>query len=201
MANFYKKSPSTGKRAAQAYGGDNEEKKSSQLGRSMIEMLGVLAIIGVLSIGGIAGYSKAMTKHNINKAIEQISMIITNVQTLFSNTNDYSALREKALSLGIFPDDMEKIDERSAYNVFGQDVYVEGHKRDWFIQYHVPSLEACIAILTQNWGEISSFTGMVAGNTKYIFSKTPISAFEAEKACKESESVNRGSIFFVLYFR
>ncbi len=27
-----------------------------QCGRSMIEMLGVLAIIGVLSIGGIAGY-------------------------------------------------------------------------------------------------------------------------------------------------
>ena len=31
-------------------------------GRSMIEMLGVLAIIAVLSVGGIAGYSKAMEK-------------------------------------------------------------------------------------------------------------------------------------------
>ena len=29
--------------------------KKSQIGRSMIEMLGVLAIIGVLSVGGIAG--------------------------------------------------------------------------------------------------------------------------------------------------
>ncbi len=34
--------------------------KHSQLGRSMIEMLGVLAIIAVLSVGGIAGFSKAM---------------------------------------------------------------------------------------------------------------------------------------------
>ncbi|MBR2136742.1 MAG: prepilin-type N-terminal cleavage/methylation domain-containing protein [Alphaproteobacteria bacterium] len=33
--------------------------KTNQSGRSMIEMLGVLAIIGVLSVGGIAGYSKA----------------------------------------------------------------------------------------------------------------------------------------------
>ena len=33
---------------------------SNQNGRSMIEMLGVLAIIGVLSGGGIIGYSKAM---------------------------------------------------------------------------------------------------------------------------------------------
>ena len=34
----------------------------NESGRSMIEMLGVLAIIGVLSVGGIAGYSKAMNK-------------------------------------------------------------------------------------------------------------------------------------------
>ena len=33
---------------------------ANYFGRSMIEMLGVLAIIGVLSVGGIAGYSKAM---------------------------------------------------------------------------------------------------------------------------------------------
>ena len=34
--------------------------KHSQLGRSMIEMLGVLAIIAVLSFGGIAGYSRGI---------------------------------------------------------------------------------------------------------------------------------------------
>ena len=32
----------------------------TQSGRSIVEMLGVLAIIGVLSVGAIAGYSKAM---------------------------------------------------------------------------------------------------------------------------------------------
>ena len=48
----------------------------SQYGRSMIEMLGVLAIIGVLSVGGIAGYSKAMEQFRINKAISEYSMLI-----------------------------------------------------------------------------------------------------------------------------
>ena len=33
---------------------------NKESGRSMVEMLGVLAIIGVLSVGAIAGYSKAM---------------------------------------------------------------------------------------------------------------------------------------------
>ena len=40
---------------------------ASQYGRSMVEMLGVLAIVGVLSVGGIAGYSKAMMKYKMNK--------------------------------------------------------------------------------------------------------------------------------------
>ena len=46
------------------------------LGRSMIEMLGVLAIIGVLSVGGIAGYSKAMEKFKLNKTINEYSYLI-----------------------------------------------------------------------------------------------------------------------------
>ena len=50
--------------------------KQNQFGRSMIEMLGVLAIIGVLSVGGIAGYSKAMEQFRINKAISEYSMLI-----------------------------------------------------------------------------------------------------------------------------
>ena len=33
-------------------------KHINENGRSMVEMLGVLAIIGVLSVGGIAGYSR-----------------------------------------------------------------------------------------------------------------------------------------------
>ncbi|MBR3502260.1 MAG: hypothetical protein IKO06_05070 [Alphaproteobacteria bacterium] len=55
----------------------------TQNGRSMIEMLGVLAIIGVLSVGGIAGYSKAMQKYRINKTIEQITLIAGNLRAFF----------------------------------------------------------------------------------------------------------------------
>ena len=51
-------------------------RQANPLGRSMIEMLGVLAIIGVLSVGGIAGYSKAMEKFKVNNAIEEYSYLI-----------------------------------------------------------------------------------------------------------------------------
>ena len=42
----------------------------TQLGRSMIEMLGVLAIVGVLSVGGLAGYTRAMRSKKINDALD-----------------------------------------------------------------------------------------------------------------------------------
>lgn len=44
--------------------------KKSESGRSMVEMLGVLAIIGVLSVGGIAGYSLAMRRHRANGVVD-----------------------------------------------------------------------------------------------------------------------------------
>ena len=46
----------------------------SQSGRSMVEMLGTLAIIGVLSIGGIAGYSYGMDKYRANETINDIML-------------------------------------------------------------------------------------------------------------------------------
>ena len=51
-------------------------------GRSMVEMLGVLAIIGVLSVGAISGYSKAMLKYKLNKYSENLSILFFNVQAL-----------------------------------------------------------------------------------------------------------------------
>ena len=57
-------------------------RQANPLGRSMIEMLGVLAIIGVLSVGGIAGYSKAMQKWEDNKQIEQLGELFYNTINL-----------------------------------------------------------------------------------------------------------------------
>lgn len=70
----------------------NTFRTSQQSGRSMVEMLGVLAIVGVLSIGGVAGYSKAMAKYKINKTLDQVSMLITGIRTAYGNQNSYTGL-------------------------------------------------------------------------------------------------------------
>ena len=50
---------------------------SCESGRSMVEMLGVLAIIGVLTIGGLAGYNYAMRSHKTNEIINGASTLYT----------------------------------------------------------------------------------------------------------------------------
>lgn len=53
----------------------------NEKGRSMIEMLGVLAIIGVLSVGGMAGYTKAMEQYRANKLTESLDIAMANIQS------------------------------------------------------------------------------------------------------------------------
>ncbi len=55
--------------------------KTNETGRSMVEMLGVLAIIGVLSIGGIAGYTMAMNRYRANVVVDMANKYAVTVYT------------------------------------------------------------------------------------------------------------------------
>ena len=152
--------------------------KPNENGRSMIEMLGVLAIIGVLSVGGIAGYSKAMEQFKINKTIDQIVQIATNIQILYANqkNNDtkYEDLTSSvAVELGAIPDDMETSTNRynsteikhtfngylgiAGYEVWGSS---KMHQAFSIVLDDLPKT-ACVKLATYDWGSSSS-SGLVS---------------------------------------
>ena len=87
-------------------------RQANPLGRSMIEMLGVLAIIGVLSVGGIAGYSKAMEKFKLNKIINEYSMFLYNLvehlddlhRWAHETTQQSQVITEELYAMNIVPD-------------------------------------------------------------------------------------------------
>ena len=54
-------------------------RRKNESGRSMVEMLGILAIIGVLSAGGVYGYGVAMKKHKANELLYQASMLASSI--------------------------------------------------------------------------------------------------------------------------
>jgi len=151
--------------------------KDNETGRSMIEMLGVLAIIGVLSVGGIAGYSKAMMKYRTNKTIEQISMIVTNVRTLFGTQKSYKALGDTTngsliAKARLFPDELLVGTEGivSKGNPFGGDIYLTAGDRfakddnkSFVLAFDSIPEEACMDLATQDWGSASG-SGLIEAN-------------------------------------
>ena len=142
--------------------------KSEQSGRSMVEMLGVLAIIGVLSVGGIAGYSKAMAKFKLSKAMDQVTTIVTNIRTLYASQPSYSDLTtEVAIRIGAIPTEMlngvSPTSATAVYNAYSGKVGVFSSTdgTDFGILFLGLGKEACVALLTADWGRESG-SGFVA---------------------------------------
>lgn len=96
----------------------------NQSGRSMVEMLGVLAIIGVLSVGAINGYSKAMTKYKLNKFAEGLNSLLNYALQYMpqfdSGAKNYTEIIYK---LNLLPDGMtyDAVQKR-IYDIFDNEI-------------------------------------------------------------------------------
>jgi len=152
--------------------------KNNQSGRSMVEMLGVLAIIGVLSAGGLAGYSKAMFKHKLNSTMDQITMLVTNIRTMYGTQGNYDGLDNgAAVDLGIVPAIMGSTSTLT--NPFKGNVTITrlladdgattapstGSATAFAVTYDSLPKEACIALATSDFGSGagSGFIGVTIG--------------------------------------
>ena len=85
----------------------NKMLKKFETGRSMIEMLGVLAIIGVLSVGGIAGYTTAMRSHRANEIINGASMLY--MMGMSQNAGEGNGILQFTTSIGAVPSGANQI--------------------------------------------------------------------------------------------
>ncbi|MBR3782612.1 MAG: hypothetical protein IKL14_04480 [Alphaproteobacteria bacterium] len=59
-------------------------------GRSMIEMLGVLAIMGVITVGAIGMISTAMRTQKLTTVNDQVVQMVTMVRNLHAEYDDFS---------------------------------------------------------------------------------------------------------------
>ena len=62
--------------------------RRNETGRSMVEMLGVLAIIGVLSIGALAGFNMAMLRYKTNELANAIDKLFVLIETEAVNAEE-----------------------------------------------------------------------------------------------------------------
>ena len=143
-------------------------------GRSMVEMLGVLAIIGVLSVGAIAGYSKAMLKYKLNKYSEQMNTVINAIarnahsfDNIYSQNGLSTSLTSYFVKMGEVPKEMVTSNPEYLRDIFGMRwtiVMSSDSKSILLSSYDTPStksadeLERCrtfIMLAKENSGNIS----------------------------------------------
>ncbi len=174
-----------------------------QDGRSMIEMLGVLAIIGVLSVGGIAGYSKAMMKFKINKTIDQITQTSQNIRTLYARQKSYKNLSHKVVRKANLAPSELFLGSGSDYNMtnaWGGTFAVNTHSLktmgdDKAFVIHLQNIpeEACIELLTQDWGSDAN-SGLVAVGGSYVTGSTGLlgcsGSISYQVACPDGSEVS-----------
>ena len=63
---------------------------NQESGRSMIEMLGVLAIMGVITVGAIGMISTAMRTQKLTTVNDQVVQMVTMVRNLHAEYDDFS---------------------------------------------------------------------------------------------------------------
>lgn len=166
----------------------------NEQGRSMIEMLGVLAIVGVLSVGGIAGYSKAMNKFKTNKVVDQISMLSTNIRTLFSSQGNYNGLNNTtAIKTGSVPSEMYNVNASNTStisNAFGGDVKIYAADVNsitdggFVIAIDNVPQASCVSIATSEWGSDAG-SGLYGIGIPGVSTKTAADTFTIETSGKE----------------
>jgi type II secretory pathway pseudopilin PulG len=150
----------------------------------MIEMLGVLAIVGILSIGGISGYSKALAKMKNNQLITQISQLVMNIRALYFTQKNFAGISEKALlSTGSVPVDMMSEDAAEdegtvdlIKHIYNGYVYVfpslDATGKQGAFEIYAVGLpqDACVVLATMDWGQdpSSGFEAMYIGTADEV---------------------------------
>ena len=162
---------------------EKKKKTENQSGRSMIEMLGVLAIIGVLSVGGLAGYNMAMRRVRLNRFIEELQLTAADQAEKYALSSNY---------VGTAPD-MKELKE--ALSLVEAEAMIDFNMSDaetlmfdYSFKFTNASRKLCIKIAMTQWGQ-----GVIVDNGNYPRYQTGNS--EAAAVCSQEN----GNNFFLTF--
>ncbi|MBR5575329.1 MAG: type II secretion system protein [Alphaproteobacteria bacterium] len=114
-------------------------------GRSMIEMLGVLAIMGVLTVGAIEMIQMAMNTQKRNTVNEEVLQIVTQVRNLHSEYDDFSNLNTATIFSAI------GMSEKNPYGGNYEVAVDSANPRQFVVSITGLSKNECETFVTKGW--------------------------------------------------
>ena len=128
----------------------NAPRSFAQTGRTILEMLAVLAIVGVLSIGGLLGYRLVMIRYKANETIHDVMLRATNVPMVW---NDYASLYDyKYIFPELIPNDVNPVG-------YAVETWAEPIDSDFFYRVEVKDMpyEVCRHIISMKPTDIALY--------------------------------------------
>lgn len=118
-------------------------------GSSIIEVLAVLALIGIFAMGMLAGYNHVMGKFNTSKIVTSAQALMKNLSSYFSSFRSYPAMTAKQLfDLGFIEGDSFDQETNQAVHPFNGEITfaVENGGLRYSITYHGLPGNVCVAM-------------------------------------------------------
>ena len=129
-------------------------------GRSTIEMLAVLAIVALLSVGSLVGYSRAVRRQRLNETISQVALMMTNIRAFYGNTDNYSGFNaETAVRYNMVTEQMvgsgsELVNPYQGSVTISLDKAIQDGPNNtaFVVTYRGLPIEACVGLAIMDWG-------------------------------------------------
>lgn len=166
----------------------------------MIEMLGVLSIIGVISVGGIGVISSAMQSQRYNQVLSEISQLAEDGRRLVCDYSDDSGYADANVAYGVFLYKSGRYPSSLSYDDNGvysgtlditYDVATIDTTGSFSITIGNVPQELCIKILSNDWGTVrsSGITGVTYGEETSSLSMPVDLATAATKCVDGANSI------------
>lgn len=169
-------------------------KKTPETGRSMVEMLGVLAIIGVLTAGGMGIVGKARESGQISQLISEVSAISATSRRLSCQYEDDYGSYTKMLYLSDAYSDALTYKDNSFVGPMDTIIKITGNISAFKVEVSGLDEEACVRMASTNWGgdKIQGFLGVCVGECSgngTTGGRDPLSASTAADKCGANSTV------------
>lgn len=131
--------------------------KSHEKGATLIEVLGVMAVLGAIALGLFAGIARVQKQIKITQAHEQVTRLVKRMRTQFSSfrLSDSEMTAENLEKIGIY--DNGDVGEDGAVSVFGTSMSITHPDYTteyplFQINYNAIPSNVCVDLLMSDWG-------------------------------------------------
>ena len=120
---------------------------NQESGRSMIEMLGVLAIMGVITVGAIGMISTAMRTQKLTAVNDEVVQMVTMVRNLHAEYDDFSNMNTETIFTVI---DMSDKNPYGGNYILSVDA---SNPRQFAVKIDGLTKSECNALTTKAWSD------------------------------------------------